>query len=68
MKFLVIDDHELIRDAMRGALQQLDFEAEILEAADGAQATLPSGGAFFFCSASVASDRHASAITFRVSA
>jgi DNA-binding NarL/FixJ family response regulator len=38
MKFLVIDDHELIREAMRSALQQLDAEAEILEAADGAQA------------------------------
>jgi DNA-binding NarL/FixJ family response regulator len=38
MKFLVIDDHELIREAVRGALQQLDAEAEILEAADGAQA------------------------------
>jgi DNA-binding NarL/FixJ family response regulator len=38
MKFLIIDDHELIREAMRGALQQLEAEAEILEAADGAQA------------------------------
>src|SRR4051794_28938875 len=38
MKFLVIDDHELIREAMRGAVQQLDAEGEILEAADGAQA------------------------------
>jgi len=38
MKYLVIDDHELIREAMRGALHQLDGEAEILEAADGAQA------------------------------
>jgi len=27
MKFLVVDDHELIREAMRGALRQLDGEA-----------------------------------------
>ena len=38
MKFLVIDDHELIREAMRGTLTQLESGAEILEAADGAQA------------------------------
>src|SRR5258708_16634201 len=38
MKFLMIDDHELIREAMRGALHELDAEAKILEAADGAQA------------------------------
>jgi len=38
MKFLVIDDHELIREAMRGTLAQLESGAEILEAADGAQA------------------------------
>jgi DNA-binding NarL/FixJ family response regulator len=38
MKFLVVDDHELIREAMRGALKQLDAEATILEAADGRQA------------------------------
>ena len=38
MKFLLIDDHELIRETMRGALQQLDDEVEILEAADGARA------------------------------
>src|SRR5258705_4101334 len=38
MKFLVIDDHELIREAMRGALTQLESDAEILEASDGAQA------------------------------
>jgi DNA-binding NarL/FixJ family response regulator len=38
MKFLVVDDHELIREAMRGALKQLDGEATILEAADSRQA------------------------------
>jgi len=38
MKFLVVDDHELIREAMRGALKQLDAEATILEAADSRQA------------------------------
>ena len=34
MKFLVVDDHELIREAMRGALAELDGEAAILEAPD----------------------------------
>jgi len=38
MKFLVVDDHELIREAMRGALKQLDSNAAILEAADSRQA------------------------------
>src|SRR3954447_2827598 len=38
MKFLVVDDHELIREAMRGALKQLDAEATILEAADSQRA------------------------------
>jgi DNA-binding NarL/FixJ family response regulator len=38
MKFLVVDDHELIREAMRGALKQLDGEATILEAAHSQQA------------------------------
>ena len=38
MKFLVVDDHELIREAMRAALKQLDDEATILEAADSRQA------------------------------
>jgi DNA-binding NarL/FixJ family response regulator len=38
MKFLVVDDHELIREAMRGALKQLDSDATILEAADSRQA------------------------------
>src|SRR5215510_10281247 len=40
MKFLVVDDHELIREAMRAALKQLDAEAAILEAADTRQAML----------------------------
>ena len=34
MKFLVVDDHELIREAMRGALAELDGDASILEASD----------------------------------
>ena len=38
MKFLVIDDHELIREAMRGALAELDGEAAILEAPDSREA------------------------------
>jgi len=38
MKFLVVDDHELIREAMRAALAELDAEAAILEASDGREA------------------------------
>src|SRR6516165_8586145 len=34
MKFLVVDDHELIREAMRGALAELDGDAAVLEASD----------------------------------
>jgi len=34
MKFLVVDDHELIREAMRGALAELEGDATILEASD----------------------------------
>jgi DNA-binding NarL/FixJ family response regulator len=34
MKFLVVDDHELIRQAMRGALAELDGDVAILEASD----------------------------------
>jgi DNA-binding NarL/FixJ family response regulator len=34
MKILVVDDHALIREAMRGALKELDSEAVILEASD----------------------------------
>jgi DNA-binding NarL/FixJ family response regulator len=37
MKFLVLDDHELIREAMRAALAQMESEAEIFEASDGAE-------------------------------
>jgi len=38
MKFLVVDDHELIREAMRAALAELDAEAAILEASDSREA------------------------------
>jgi DNA-binding NarL/FixJ family response regulator len=38
MKFLVVDDHELIREAMRGALAELDGDAAILEAPDSREA------------------------------
>ena len=38
MKFLVVDDHALIREAMRGVLRELCGEAAILEAASAAQA------------------------------
>jgi len=32
MKFLVVDDHALIREAMRGVLKELQNDAEVLEA------------------------------------
>jgi DNA-binding NarL/FixJ family response regulator len=38
MKCLVVDDHELIREAMRGTLVQLEGGAVILEAADSREA------------------------------
>jgi DNA-binding NarL/FixJ family response regulator len=38
MKFLVVDDHALIRDAMRGVLKELKGEAIVLEAASSRQA------------------------------
>lgn len=38
MKFLVVDDHALIRDAMRGVLKELKAEAIVLEAASRRQA------------------------------
>jgi DNA-binding NarL/FixJ family response regulator len=38
MKFLVVDDHALIRDAMRGVLKELRDDAIILEAASSRQA------------------------------
>ena len=38
MKFLVVDDHALIREAMRGVLKELQGDALILEAASSDQA------------------------------
>jgi DNA-binding NarL/FixJ family response regulator len=38
MKFLVVDDHALIREAMRGVLLGLRSGAQVLEAGDAAQA------------------------------
>ena len=38
MKFLMIDDHALIREAMRGVLRELCSDSEVLEAADSAEA------------------------------
>ena len=38
MKFLVVDDHALIREAMRGVLKELAADATILEAASAGQA------------------------------
>jgi DNA-binding response OmpR family regulator len=38
MKILVVDDHALIRDALRGVLRELKSDAAILEAADSRQA------------------------------
>jgi DNA-binding NarL/FixJ family response regulator len=38
MKFLVVDDHELIREAMRGALTELDGDAAVLEAPNSREA------------------------------
>ena len=35
MKILVVDDHVLIREALRGVLRDLRPEAIVLEAADG---------------------------------
>ena len=39
MKFLVVDDHALIREAMRGVLKELCGDATVLEAASAAQAS-----------------------------
>jgi DNA-binding NarL/FixJ family response regulator len=39
MKFLVVDDHALIREAMRGVLKELRGDAVVLEAGSAAQAT-----------------------------
>lgn len=38
MKFLVVDDHALIRDAMCSVLGSLRADAQVLQAADGTQA------------------------------
>jgi DNA-binding NarL/FixJ family response regulator len=38
MKILVVDDHVLIREALRGVLKELDSQAAILEASDSGQA------------------------------
>lgn len=38
MKILIVDDHVLIRDALRGVLRDLKADAVILEAADSRQA------------------------------
>jgi DNA-binding NarL/FixJ family response regulator len=38
MKFLVVDDHALIREAMRGILAELQKDSEVLEASTCAQA------------------------------
>lgn len=38
MKFLVVDDHALIRDAMRGVLRELHPDAEALDAGSAAEA------------------------------
>lgn len=37
MKFLVIDDHPMLRDGVAAVLRQFDAEATVLQAADGAQ-------------------------------
>jgi len=38
MKFLVVDDHVLIREALRGVLREIEEQATILEAANSLQA------------------------------
>jgi DNA-binding NarL/FixJ family response regulator len=38
MKILVVDDHVLIREALRSVLKELDADAAVLEAAEGGQA------------------------------
>ena len=38
MKILVVDDHVLIRDALRGVLRELKADADVLEASDCRQA------------------------------
>ena len=38
MKILVVDDHALIRDALRGLFRELKPDATVLEAPDASQA------------------------------
>ncbi len=38
VKYLVVDDHALIREAMRSVLRELDAQAQVLEAATGVAA------------------------------
>jgi DNA-binding NarL/FixJ family response regulator len=38
MKILVVDDHSLLREALRGALKELQGDAAIFEASDGGEA------------------------------
>ena len=38
MKILVVDDHVLIREALRGVLMELTGDAAIIDAADSRQA------------------------------
>src|SRR6516164_10430886 len=38
MKFLVVDDHQLIREALRGVLKELGGDITVLEAADRREA------------------------------
>ena len=38
MKFLIVDDHVLIREALRGVLREIEEQATILEAANSLQA------------------------------
>src|SRR6266516_3495419 len=37
MKILIVDDHVLIREALRGVLKELNEDAVIIEAPDGRQ-------------------------------
>src|SRR3990172_6906787 len=39
MKFLVVDDHALIREAMRGVLKELRGDGTVLEAASAGEAS-----------------------------
>ena len=40
MKFLIVDDHELLREGLAGVLRQFDAEAVVLHAADGERGLL----------------------------